>query len=60
MKIVASDVPPTGTFSRGTGKASATAVTISRAQMPARVSALGCEAANADAAIVTVTISAPR
>src|SRR6187455_1233995 len=58
MKIVASDVPPTGTFSSGTGKASATTVTMSRAQTPASVSGLGSEAANADAATVTVRISA--
>src|SRR6185503_5405490 len=58
MKIVASEVPPTGTFSRGTGNASATAVTMRSVQTPARVSALGSEAAKADAATVTVTISA--
>src|SRR3954452_8793035 len=58
MKIVASDVPPTGTFSSGTGKASATAATMSSAQTPASVSGLGSEAANAIAATVTVRISA--
>src|SRR4051794_20065078 len=58
MKIVASEVPPTGTFSSGTGKASATAVTSRRAQTPASVDALGWDAANVVAATVTVTISA--
>src|SRR3954468_4740251 len=58
MKIVAREVPPTGTFSSGTGMASATIVTSRRAQTPASVSGLGFEAAKAAAATARVTISA--
>jgi hypothetical protein len=55
MKIVASEVPPTGTFSSGTGNASATAVTASSAQMPTTVSPLGVDARKCAPATTTTT-----
>ena len=45
MKTVASDVPPTGTFSIGTGKASTNVEARSSATRPARVAAEGSYAA---------------
>jgi hypothetical protein len=41
MKTVASEVPPTGTFSIGTGKASTNVEASSNATSPARVAAEG-------------------
>ena len=46
MKTVASDVPPTGTFSIGTGKASTKVEARSSATRPARVAADGSYAAS--------------
>src|SRR5919109_781659 len=58
MKIVARDVPPTGTLSSGTGNASASVVTARSAPAPARVLRVGPEAAYAAAA--TTTAAVPR
>ena len=59
MKTVASDVPPTGTFSMGTGKASTNVAARSRAIIPARVAGDGSTAASEESAS-TVTKVPPK
>ena len=59
MKTVASDVPPTGTFSIGTGKASTKVAATSSAIVPASVAGEGSAAAMAESAR-TVTSVPPK
>src|SRR5215211_5967386 len=57
MKTVASEVPPTGTFSIGTGNASTKVEATSNAASPASSPAEGSDAAKDDAASTTATVA---
>ncbi len=58
MKTVASDVPPTGTFSMGTGKASTKADAKRSTARPASMDGDGSSAARAEIATTTATVPA--
>jgi hypothetical protein len=56
MKTVARDVPPTGTFSIGTGKASTNVAATARAVIPASVAGEGSTAARAASARIVTKV----
>jgi hypothetical protein len=56
MNTVASDVPPTGTFSIGTGKASTKVAATSSAVIPASVEEDGLAAARAESARIVTRV----
>ena len=56
MNTVASDVPPTGTFSMGTGKASTNAAATRSAVIPASVAEDGSSAASAESARIVTSV----